>query len=90
MISTFAAAARILINYSKEDYFSSESLKQNKVLSLPLDLKNTLYLQYGKLPSIVCLCFVLKSSDVLPIYDKMQVNLLLKTNEFKAFFDKKI
>ena len=53
----------IAIRYSTADFLSSESLKQNK--SVHLDLRFTFSLQYGTFLSIVRLCLVLKSSEVL-------------------------
>lgn len=64
----------IAISYSRASFFSSESLKRNKMLSLHLDLKITFNLQYGKFPLIVRLSHVLKSSKGLPKYSKTQIN----------------
>ena len=53
------------------DFFPSESLKRNKVLSLHLDLKIIFNLQNGKLLSIGHHSLVFKSSQALPKYGKM-------------------
>ena len=52
------------------NFFSSESLNQNNVLSLHLDLKISFSLQYRKCVFIVCLSLILKSSESLPKYGK--------------------
>ena len=53
-------------------FFSQVNLwNEIKVLSLHLDLKTTVNLQYGKFTWIVFVSLVLKSSDVLPKYAKM-------------------
>ena len=57
------------------------------MLSLPLDLKITFNLQYVKFPSIVCLSLVLKSSEALPKYGKMQVPF--RNHEIKIALGKK-
>ena len=60
VISNLAVTTGTAINYSRADFFSNESLKRSKVLSLQLDLNFTFNLQYGKFPSIVHLSLVLK------------------------------
>ena len=47
LISNLALTRRIATIYFRSDFFSSESLKQNKVLILRLELKNTFSLQNG-------------------------------------------
>ena len=66
-------------------FFSSESLNQNSVLSLHLDLKINFSLQYVKSLSIVHLSLVLKSSESLPKYGKVKVNSLLGTMKLRSF-----
>ena len=83
VISNLAVTTRIAINYSRADFFSSESLKRNKVLSLHLDLKIIFNLQNGKFLSIVRLSLVLKSSEALPKYGKAQINSLLGTMKLR-------
>ena len=53
------------------DFFPSESLKRNKVLSLHLDLKIIFNLQNGKFLSIGYHSLVFKSIQALPKYGKM-------------------
>ena len=60
----------ITVNCSRAIFFSSESLDQNRVLSLHLDLKITFSLQYLRSLSVVCLSLVLKPSEILPKYGK--------------------
>ena len=86
VISNIAVTTPIVINYSRVDFFSSESLKWNKVLSLQVDPKSIINLQNGRFISIVCLSFVLKSSEALPKYDKMQINSLLGTVKLKSLW----
>ena len=86
VICNIAATTCIAINYSRMDFFSSESLKRNKMLSLHLDLKSTLNLQYGKFPSIVRLSLVLKSSEALPKYSKAQINSLLGIMKLRSLW----
>ena len=86
VISNIAATTCIAINYSRMDFFSSESLKRNKMLSLHLDLKSTFNLQYGKFPSIVRLNVVLKSSEASPKYGKAQINSLLGIMKLRSLW----
>ena len=85
IISNLAVTTRITINYSRANFFSSESLNQNSVLSLHLDLKITFSLQYGKSLSIVRPSLVLKSSESLPKYGKTKVNSLLEGMNLRSF-----
>ena len=80
VISNLSVTTRVTINYSKAVFFSSESLKQNELLSLHLDLKITFSLQSGKFPSIARLSIVFKSSEVLPKYGKAQVDFPFNQN----------
>ena len=48
IISNRAVAIRIMISYSRGNFFPKESLYRKSVLSLHLDLKITFKLQYGK------------------------------------------
>ena len=68
IIINLAVTTRITINYSRANFFSSGSLNWNSVLSLNLDIKIAISLQYGKSLSIVCFSFVLKKNDSLPKY----------------------
>ena len=77
IISNLAVTTRIMINYSRANFFSSGSINRNSVLSLHLDLKIISSLQYGKSLSIVRLSLVLKSNESLPKYGKTIVNSLL-------------
>ena len=59
VISKIAVTTPIAINYSRVDFFSSESLKWNKVLNLHLDLNIIFNLQNGKFLSLVVLALFL-------------------------------
>lgn len=59
-------------------------MKQNKLLSLHIDLKIPFSLQYGKFPSVVLLSLVLKFNEVWPKYGKTKVTPLLKTMKGKS------
>ena len=54
-------------------------------LNLHLDLKTTFSLQYGKSLSILCLSFVLRSSEIFAKYGKTEINLLLGTMKSSFF-----
>ena len=71
VISNVVVTTPIAINYSRVDFFPSESLKRNKVLSLDLDLNIIFNLQNGKFLSIGHHSLVFKSSQALPKYGKM-------------------
>ena len=90
VISNLAVTTRIVINYSRAYFFSSESLKRNKVLSLYLDLKIIFNLQNGKFLSIVRLSLVLKSSEALPKYGKTQINSLLGTMKLRPLWTNRL
>ena len=75
IISNLAVTTRIMINYSRANFFSSGSINRNSVLSLHLDLKIISSLQYGKPLSIVRLSLVLKSNGGLPKYGKRKLIL---------------
>ena len=85
IVSNLADTIRITINYSRANFFLSESLNRNSVLSLHLDLNIIFSLQYGKSVSIVRLSLVLKSSESLPKYGKTKVNSLLGTMKLRSF-----
>ena len=65
IINNLAVTTQITINYSRVNFFSSESLNWNSVLSVHLELKITFSSQYGKSISAVCRTLVLKSIESL-------------------------
>ena len=85
IISNLAVTTRIMITYSRANFFSSGSINRNSALSLHLDLKIISSLQYVKSLSIVCLSLVLKSNESLPKYGKTIVNSLLGTTKLRSF-----
>ena len=85
IISNLAVTARIVINYSRVDFFLKWIFKSNSVLSLHLDLKFIFCLQYGKSFSIVPLSLVLKSNESLLKYGKTKVNSLVGTVKLRSF-----
>ena len=85
LISNLAVTALITIDFTRTIFFSSESSNRNKLLSLHLDLKYTLSLQYGKCLSILCLSLVLKSSEIIPKYKITKANSLLWTKKVRYF-----
>ena len=68
--------SHVTISYYRDIFFSRESVNGNMVLSLQLDLKISFSLQYAKSLSIVHLSLLLKSSQMLPKYDKTKLNFL--------------
>ena len=71
--------------FQSEFFFSSKYLNRNDVLSLHLDLRITLSLQYRKFLPIVCLSLILKSSKSLPKHGKTKSNSFLRTIKLKSF-----
>ena len=85
IVTNLADTIRITINDSRANFFLSESLNRNSVLSLHLDLNIIFSLQYDKSFSIVRLSLALKSSESLPKYGKTKVNSLLGTMKLRSF-----
>ena len=89
IISNLAITTRIMVNYSKLNFFLKWTWNWNSMFSLLLDLKITFSLQCGHPLSIVCLSLILKSSENLPKDGKTKVNSLLgKKNFFIHWFAK--
>ena len=79
VVSNLAVTTGIAVDYSREDFFSRDSLNLNKFPSLQMDLKTTWSLQNSIFFSILRLKRALKSSECLPVQDNTHTNFNSET-----------